>query len=82
MLHRLKGYGRPWCRDELRQRLLSHLYTDTKRGPEGMHEMEGHYSVANTWEVMTVVLLNRIRNAVDRKPRREQAGFRPGRSCC
>src|SRR6218665_2467244 len=33
-------------------------------------------------KVMTVISLNRIRNAVDGKLRQEQAGFRPGRSCC
>jgi|SRR6218665_1381713 len=33
-------------------------------------------------KVMTVILLNQIRNAVDEKLSQEQAGLRPGRSCC
>ena len=31
---------------------------------------------------MATVMLNRIRDAIDEKLRQEQAGFRPGRSCC
>ena len=31
---------------------------------------------------MATVILNRMRDAIDEKLRQEQAGFRPGRSCC
>ena len=33
-------------------------------------------------KVMATVILNRMRSAVDGRLRQEQAGFRPGRSCC
>ena len=33
-------------------------------------------------KVMSTVLLNRIRSAIDKMLRPNQAGFRPGRSCC
>lgn len=33
-------------------------------------------------KIMATILLNRMRNAVDERLRQEQAGFRPGRSCC
>src|SRR6218665_2457736 len=33
-------------------------------------------------KIMATVILNRMRDAIDEKLRQEQAGFRPGRSCC
>ena len=33
-------------------------------------------------KVMATVMLNRMRSAIDERLRQEQAGFRPGRSCC
>src|SRR6218665_3923847 len=33
-------------------------------------------------KIMAKVMLNRMRLAVDERLRQEQAGFRPGRSCC
>ena|SRR6218665_1291489 len=47
-------------------------HTDTKKGT----------LLSKLGKIMTVILLNRIRNAVDEKLRQERTGFRPGRSCC
>lgn len=53
-----------------------------KRGTEGVHELNRHYTAVDAGKVMTAILVNQNKNAVHKKLRQEQPGFRPGKLCC